>query len=84
MKQTRLESFLESCVNTASGFIVSYVFWVAVIVPVYDLPVTHAQNFIITCMFTVLSVARSYLWRRFFNAGVHRAIHMGLTKRKKT
>lgn len=75
MQQTKLESFIEASANTASGFIVSYVFWIVAVVPLFHLEVSHADNFLITCMFTVLSVIRSYLWRRFFNAGVHKLIH---------
>ena len=71
MNQTRLESFIEASANTATGFIVSYVFWLVVVVPAFHLDTTPGDNFIITSMFTVLSVVRSYLWRRFFNAGIH-------------
>lgn len=79
--QSRLESLVETCINIASGFVVSLVFWTLVIVPVYHLPVSYAQNLEITLLFTVLSVARSYLWRRFFNAGMHRAVRTMLRKR---
>jgi membrane protein implicated in regulation of membrane protease activity len=75
VQQTKVESFIEACLNTASGFIVSWTFWLLVIVPVFHLSLTHAQNFTITCMFTVLSILRSYIWRRFFNAGLHRVVH---------
>ena len=74
MNQSKLESFVESCLNTATGFIVSLTFWTFVVVPVWHLPVSMRQNLIITVWFTVLSVARSYVWRRFFNAGIHRYI----------
>lgn len=75
MRQTKLESLVESSANTASGFIVSLVFWRFVVVPLFDLPVSESENIAITAMFTVLSVARSYVWRRFFNAGLHRVVH---------
>lgn len=65
--QTQLASFIEACMNTASGFIISLLFWTFVVVPVWHLPVTHTQNLIITGWFTILSVARSYVWRRLFN-----------------
>lgn len=73
--QSRLESLIESSINIASGFVVSLVFWTFVVVPVWHLPVTFTQNLEITGWFTVLAVARSYLWRRFFNADLHRAVH---------
>lgn len=53
----------------------SLLFWVFVIAPWYGLDVTMAENLEITAAFTVLSIARSYTWRRFFNAGVHRGVH---------
>lgn len=79
--QTQLESLIEASLNTASGFVVSYIFWVAVVVPLFRLDISHADNFIITGMFTVLSVGRSYLWRRFFNAGAHNLVR-NLLRRK--
>jgi len=75
MNQSKLESFVEASANTASGFIVSYAFWLGVVVPLFDLTLSHGDNLLVTCMFTVLSVIRSYLWRRFFNAGVHKIVH---------
>lgn len=74
MQQTKLESLVEASANTASGFAASYVFWIVAVVPLFHLNVSHTDNFVITCMFTVLSVIRSYLWRRFFNAGVHKLV----------
>ena len=81
MTQTRLESFIEAMLNTMSGFIVSYVFWVAVVVPMFHMALAPSDNLAITGMFTVLSVVRSYLWRRFFNAGVHKLVN-NLLRRK--
>lgn len=75
MKQTKLESLLEANVNVAIGFVISLLFWTYVVVPVWHLPVTMHQNLAITGLFTALSVARSYVMRRFFNAGLHRAVH---------
>ena len=65
--QSQMASFIEACMNTASGFVVSLLFWTYVVVPVWHLPVTMSQNLVITGCFTVLSVARSYIWRRVFN-----------------
>lgn len=65
-RQTKLASFIEACMNTASGFVVSLIFWTLIVVPVWNLPVTMSQNIVITMCFTILSVARSYIWRRLF------------------
>lgn len=75
MKQTKLESLLESLVNTASGFVVSLLVWSWIVVPVWKIPVSMGQNLAITALFTVVSVIRSYIWRRFFNAAIHKHLH---------
>lgn len=65
--QTRLSSLTEQLLNVGSGFIVSLVFWVWVVVPVWDLEVDMHENLTITACFTVLSIVRGYIWRRCFN-----------------
>ena len=67
MGQSKLGSITEACLNTASGFIVSLAVWTWVVVPVWRLPVTMHENLTITGLFTVISIARSYVWRRLFN-----------------
>lgn len=75
MNQTKLESLLESFINIGSGFIVAFCLWVFVVRPVWDIEVDMLDNFVITVMFTIVSIIRSYLWRRFFNAGLHKWTH---------
>ncbi len=75
MEQTKIESLIESCVSIASGFILSLCLWVLVVIPVWDLEVTMSDNLAITALFTILSITRSYLWRRFFNKGLHKVVH---------
>lgn len=70
--QTRLTSFIEASLNTLSGFIISYGLGLLVY-PWFGLSVTLEQNFWIVVIFTVVSVARSYVWRRLFNASVDTA-----------
>lgn len=79
MKQTKLESFIEANANVAIGFVISLTFWTFVVVPIYQLPVSFVQNLEITGAFTVLAIARGYVMRRFFNAGLHKAIHKFVT-----
>lgn len=74
MKQSKAESFVEACLNTASGFVVSLIVWRWIVAPAFNLPIGWDMNLAITGVFTVVSVARSYLWRRFFNASVHRLV----------
>lgn len=67
MSQRRSVSLLEACLNTASGFIVSLIVWHWV-AKWYDIPMPLSTNLEITGIFTVVSIVRSYLWRRLFNA----------------
>ena len=68
MEQSKLASLIEAVLNTASGFIVSLLFWSWVVVPLWDLDVTMNENLVITACFTVISIVRGYVWRRVFNA----------------
>lgn len=75
MNQSKLESLLEAFVNQLTGFLISLAFTAWVIVPLWHLNWTLTDNLAVTMMFTGVSILRSYLWRRFFNAGLHRVIH---------
>jgi hypothetical protein len=70
MTQTRLGSFIEAWVNVAIGFTIN---WTAnmLILPIFGFNVTGGQAFGIGVFFTVISVARSYIIRRWFNARLH-------------
>lgn len=72
MNQTRLGSFIEACINTAIGFVVSMALSM-VVYHMFGHSFTLAQNFGITVIFTVASVSRGYAVRRWFNARIHRA-----------
>jgi len=72
--QTKAVSLIESFVNVASGFILSMILWQAVLAPWFGYEVTIATNIQLTTVFTVVSVARGYLWRRFFARGLHRVV----------
>lgn len=79
MKQSKLESHLESTANIASGFVLSLLVWTFVVGPLVMAGIFHPNSmrdaFYITAIFTVTSYIRSYVWRRFFNAGIHKQIH---------
>lgn len=74
MNQSKSESFVEACLNTASGFVVSLLAWRWIVAPLMGLPLDMQSNLIITGIFTVISIVRSYIWRRFFNKGLNRAV----------
>jgi len=65
--QTRLMSMVETITNVAVGLIVSFLSQV-VIFKYYDIHISLAQNLELTLYFTVVSIIRSYVLRRFFNS----------------
>lgn len=64
--QTRKGSLVEIATNITAGFITSMVvnFY---LLPQYGCQVSHEANFQITVVFTVISIIRSYFFRRMFN-----------------
>jgi hypothetical protein len=73
MNQTRLESLLESVVNIFIGYGVALLSQI-LIFPMFDIYVSLSTNLWIGAWFTVISLIRSYVVRRWFNAGIHKAI----------
>lgn len=69
--QKRRHSLLEACLNTATGFCISYLLGLFVF-PLFGFKVTLSQNFWIVLIYTVVSIVRSYIWRRTFNWWQHR------------
>lgn len=72
MSQTRLGSFIEAWINVLIGFGINFAANL-VILPLFGFNVTLSDNFQIGLLYTVVSVARSYGIRRWFNARIHRA-----------
>lgn len=75
-RQTKLESLLEAVVNIAFGFLLSWLTWIFII-PIFFEGVggNASQGFWITVVFTVVSLARMYVWRRLFEHEIHKNIH---------
>jgi membrane protein implicated in regulation of membrane protease activity len=65
--QTKKGSALEATLNVLSGFFISWAVWVWVVAPLYGYETGYVKAISITMIFTVSSLIRSYLWRRFFN-----------------
>ena len=66
MSQSKLHSLLEAVVNTLVGLVIAMLA-TAAICWFHDIPMLWENNFKITAWMTALSVARSYVIRRFFN-----------------
>ena len=67
MKQSRAMSLVESVANVIVGYGVAVVTQI-LIFPAFGLHTTLAQNLKMGAVFTVVSIARSYLLRRLFEA----------------
>lgn len=67
MKQSRLMSLVESVANVAVGYGVAVVTQI-LIFPIFGLHTTLAQNLTLGAMFTGVSVVRSFVLRRVFEA----------------
>lgn len=70
MTQTKLGSFYEACINVLIGFSINYVANL-LIFPLFGFHISPGANFIMGLLYTVISVARSYFVRRYFNAKLH-------------
>lgn len=66
MSQSRGWSLVEAVSSTAVGFGVSLLVW-HYVAAWYGIPMPLQTNLEITAIFTVVSIARGYLWRRLFN-----------------
>lgn len=67
MAQTRLGSFAEAWANIAVGFGINFTANMLVL-PLFGFAITASKAFGIGVIFTVISLARSYVLRRWFNS----------------
>lgn len=74
MKQSRLMSWVETCLNTGIGFVIAMATQVLVF-PLFGYSPPLSTNFKIACIFTVVSIVRGFVLRRLFEAlRIHRHI----------
>lgn len=72
--QTKRGSFLEAVINTVIGYIFTLAFS-PIIYKIAGIKMSRATMGFVVFMFTIISVIRSYLIRRFFNKLIIRAIN---------
>ena len=72
MRQSRVESLIEAGMNVAIGYGVALLSQMAIF-PMFGIYVPFSTNLWIGAWFTAISLARSYIIRRWFNARLHRA-----------
>ena len=58
--------------NTGSGFILAMLVWAFIIPLIFPrMAGPVEENMVVTAIFTVVSVLRSFTWRRLFNNGFY-------------
>lgn len=64
--QTKKGSIAEAWANIAVGFTINY-FANMCIFPLFGMHISWRSNFLMGCLYTVISLVRSYVLRRWFN-----------------
>ena len=72
--QTKKQSFIESLINILIGYLTALLSQI-LIFPLFDIYVTFQDNLLIGLYFTIISLIRSYLVRRYFNKRIKNAIY---------
>lgn len=72
MQQTKIGSLIEALMNISIGYGVAIVSQVLVF-PMFGINVPLSTNLMIGAWFTLISLIRSYIIRRWFNAQLHSA-----------
>jgi hypothetical protein len=73
-----MDSFLEACTNTGIGFFISWAVWVFIVDPLFGFHASAGRSLLITSIFTVTSIARSYVLRRLFDGRTAYAFLKGM------
>ena len=71
--QTKLSSLLESFINILIGYLIALLSQI-IIFPFFNIHITLQDNMYIGAWFTLISLIRSYLIRRYFNARLHKVM----------
>ncbi len=64
--QTKKQSLLESITNIAIGYITALVSQL-LLFPLFDIDISFGDNLLMGAYFTIISLVRSYVIRRWFN-----------------
>lgn len=70
MQQSKTQSIIESIINILIGFGVSLASQM-MIFPAFNIHISLSENLGICAWFTAISLTRSYIIRRWFNARLH-------------
>ncbi len=72
MNQSRLGSLIEALMNVAIGFGINFTANM-LIFPHFGWQISVSENLLLGGLYTGISIARSYIIRRWFNARLHAA-----------
>lgn len=72
MTQSRLSSLLEAAMNILIGFTINFLANM-IILPSVGFPIDVKTNLYIGVLYTIVSLVRQYIIRRWFNAQLHYA-----------
>ena len=72
MSQSRLSSAIEAVFNVLIGFGINFTANM-LFFPLFGWHISASQNFALGAIYTVISLLRSYVIRRWFNARLHAA-----------
>lgn len=64
--QTKIQSFFESLINIIIWYIIAILSQL-LIFPLFDINISFNDNLLIGLYFTLISLIRSYIIRRYFN-----------------
>ena len=67
MTQSRTMSLVEAVTNVAVGYGLAVITQI-IVFPLFGLHASLGENLLIGCLFTAVSLVRSYAFRRIFNA----------------
>ena len=73
MQQSKLESLAEVCLNVGIGWVIALITQF-IVFPMFGIDVTVGEQLLISVIFTIVSIIRGYVIRRWFNAGIHRIV----------
>lgn len=65
--QSKKGSFFEVCCSTAVGYLIALLTQYLVF-PLFSIHTSHQDNILIALIFTIVSIIRSYIFRRLFNS----------------
>jgi hypothetical protein len=73
MGQSRLSSLYEALINMAIGYLINFIANIVILPYFFNITVDLWEFFLLGLPYTLVSVVRSYVIRRWFNGKIHAA-----------